>query len=70
MGRQRVEFNAHRVFTLPYLLDMCRSQFGLERFSYVDDSGRLFEHAPTDTADAERSYDCNFGLAILELVKL
>lgn len=69
MGRQRFEFNAHRVFSLPYLLDMCRQAFDVADFSYVDDAGRLYEHASLDSPEALRSYDCEFGLAILELVK-
>lgn len=69
MGWQRVEFNAHRVFSLPYLLAMCRPTFEMVGFSYVDDEGRLFEDARIDSPEALRSYDCSFGLAILELVK-
>jgi hypothetical protein len=69
MGVQRIEFNAHRVFSLSYLLEMCRPEFECERFSYVDDQGALFENAAVDTPEALRSYDCTFGLAILELRK-
>jgi hypothetical protein len=69
MGPQRTEFNAHRVFSLPHLLDVCRPRFNVVSFSYVSDSGELFENMEIDGADALRSYDCHYGLAILELVK-
>jgi Caenorhabditis protein of unknown function, DUF268 len=69
MGGQRIEFNAHRVFSLFYLRRMCEPLYRIERFSYVDDGGRLFEDVDMDCAAAEQNYGCHFGLAILELVK-
>ena len=69
MGHQRVEFNAHRVFSLSYLREMCEFTFHISGFSYVDDNGYLFEDADLDTDAAHRNFDCNFGLAILELTK-
>jgi hypothetical protein len=48
---------------------VCRPQFNVLSFSYVSDSGELFEDTATDGADALRSYDCHYGLAILELAK-
>jgi SAM-dependent methyltransferase len=71
MGRQRIEFNAHRVFALGYLRQMCQTEgdFRVERFSYVDDNGNLHDDAASEGAEADRSYDCRYGLAILELRK-
>jgi Caenorhabditis protein of unknown function, DUF268 len=69
MGPLRVEFNAHRVFSLSYLRKMCEPLYTIERFSYVDDAGSLFEEVAFDSPLANRNYDCHFGLAILELVK-
>jgi hypothetical protein len=69
MGPQRIEFNAHRVFSLSYLRKMCEPQYEIGRFSYVDDAGNLFEGAPLDSPAANRNYDCHYGLAILELIK-
>lgn len=69
MGPQRIEFNAHRVFSLHYLRIMCESEYEIERFSYVDDQGELFEDVSFTSSAASRNYDCHFGLAILELKK-
>jgi Caenorhabditis protein of unknown function, DUF268 len=69
MGPQRIEFNAHRVFCLPYLRQMCAPLYQIGRFSYVDDAGRLFENVAVDSPAASRSYDCHYGLAVLELIK-
>ena len=69
MGPQRIEFNAHRVFALGYLKKMCERQYEIDRFSYVDDNGRLYEDVKVDLPAAGRNYGCSNGLAILELRK-
>jgi len=69
IGPQRIEFNAHRVFDLDYLLALLEPHFAIDHFSYVDDRGDLHEHIDL-TADRRRtSCGCRFGLAILELTK-
>jgi hypothetical protein len=70
IGPQRIEFNAHRVFSLPYLRRMWEKDFWLERFSYIDDAGMVHENVPCDSPDADRSYGCNYGLGIFELAKM
>jgi hypothetical protein len=69
LGTQRIEFNAHRVFSISYLREICETEFNIQRFSYVDDAGDLHEDVPHNSPEAERSYDCHYGLAILEMVK-
>ena len=43
IGPQRIEFNAHRVFSITYLLEIFRDRLILDNFSYVDDRGDLHE---------------------------
>jgi SAM-dependent methyltransferase len=64
VGRERVCFNAHRVFHPEY---MTRALSGLQllEFSYVDDAGRLIEYTETKAA-AECEYGC--GLYIFEKI--
>lgn len=69
IGPQRIEFNAHRVFALEYLLDCLEDRFRVDGFSYVDDSGDLHEDVPITAADARSSFGCHFGCGILELSK-
>jgi hypothetical protein len=67
MGPQRIEFNAHRVFSAAYLLELVRDRFDIEAFSYVDDKGDLHEEVALADADIAANYGCNYGCAILEL---
>ncbi len=70
IGKQRIEFNAHRVFSLKYLLDMFENKFSIESFSYVDDLGDLNQNIILDSGLVESNCDCNFGCGIFELRKL
>lgn len=63
IGPQRIEFNAHRVFDVRYLLTLFEGRFSVDKFSVVDDRYALVEDAPYDIS-------CNFGCGIFELVKL
>jgi hypothetical protein len=57
---QRIVFNAHRIFSVKYLLQQFEGKFHVDRFSIVDDGGDLHENLPL-TAQA---IDNNFGVAI------
>jgi len=35
IGIQRIEFNAHRVFSIEYLLTMIKGRYQIDSFSYV-----------------------------------
>jgi SAM-dependent methyltransferase len=67
-GEERIEFNAHRVFSLATLVEMVRSKFRLLGFSYVDDAGNFEPNANLDNLLA-RNPPANFSLAIFELQK-
>lgn len=69
IGPPRIEFNAHRVFSLRGLLDLVESRFAVARFSFVDDAGALHENAPLDPETVARNGGCRFGCGILELVR-
>jgi SAM-dependent methyltransferase len=43
-GKQRVEFHAHRVFSLKYLLEMITPFYEINTFSYVDDDNEFHEN--------------------------
>jgi hypothetical protein len=62
VGRERLEFNAHRVFSPRTVIDAF-AELRLAEFSVVDDSGRLVEHADPDAIESAR-YSC--GLFIFE----
>ena len=56
---ERVEFNAHRVFSIPTIHDAVQEAFEISEFVYVDDHGDLHTHV----AIADSFYSSSFGLA-------
>lgn len=70
MGPQRIEFDAHRVFSVPFLVEeMIEGRYEIERFAYTDDSGEPCRDADPRGADARRNFGCNWGCAIFQLRK-
>lgn len=69
IGPQRIEFNAHRVFSLTYLLDLLRPHFALDRFSFVDDGGDLHESVTLTEEMIVSNCRCRFGFGIFEMTK-
>lgn len=70
IGPQRIEFNAHRVFSVSYLLDCFDGKYSIDAFSYVDDSGNLHENAALDAVAVDRNFGCLYGCGIFEMTKL
>lgn len=69
MGIQRIEFNAHRVFGLPYLLKMIKADFDILSFSYINDNGDVYRNIDMSEGLIQNSYGCKYGCAIFELKK-
>lgn len=70
MGPLRIEFNAHRVFSIEYILNqfIVTNNLTVNRFSYINDDGEAVENA--DYRDGLISnFHCNYGCAIFELKK-
>jgi len=70
IGKQRIEFNAHRVFAVKYLVELIQDKYSLDSFSYVDDEGDLFRDIPLNPENIENNYGCHYGCGILELTKV
>ncbi|MDR0536971.1 MAG: DUF268 domain-containing protein [Tannerellaceae bacterium] len=70
-GPERIEFHAHRIFSLSHLLEMIRPRYEINTFSYVDDAGRFHPDVPAfDAPESTNSnFGCNWGCAIFELTK-
>ncbi len=69
IGPQRINFNAHRVFRVKFLLDLLEPGFVLDQFSYVDDAGKLHEDVTLSDEAAENSFGTQYGCGIFELTK-
>jgi hypothetical protein len=67
-NKERVEFNAHRVFNIKTILDLFKD-LKLISFSYVNDSGDLLENININNLDLKNNYNLNFGCGIFELQK-
>jgi hypothetical protein len=69
IGPQRVEFNAHRVFSVAFLLSHCAPHFQLASFSYIDDGGSLHTDVALDERAIATNFGCRYGCGIFEFVK-
>lgn len=69
IGPQRVEFNAHRVFSLDYLITYLQDKYSLVSFSYVDDAWNLHEDISLTDECIATNCGCQFGNGIFELIK-
>jgi hypothetical protein len=71
IGKQRIEFNAHRVFSVEYLVNvMIGKRYNIDSFSYVDDEGDLVRDAALDEGSVKNSFSLNYGCGIFELSKI
>lgn len=70
MGTLRIEFNAHRVFSLDYLLSMFKERFVVKDFAYIDDMGDLHESVTLTDIRIKENCACHYGCAIFELQKI
>lgn len=69
IGPQRMEFNAHRVFAVEFLLNLFQKDFELISFSYVNDNGDLIENPNMNNKEIKSNFNCNYGCGIFELRK-
>jgi hypothetical protein len=68
--RQRIEYDAHRVFSLPFLLEeVVADGFRLEAFAYIDDLGDLHTGVDTTSEAASRTFDLNYGCGVFTLTR-
>lgn len=70
IGKSRIEFNAHRVFDIQYMLDKFKGKYNVKAFSYVDDAGDLFENMELAEEAVMNNFGCHFGCGIFELTKI
>ena len=70
IGKQRIEFNAHRVFSVKYLIALLKENFRIESFSYINDRGDFFENIELNQLQILNNYGCHYGCGIFELTKI
>jgi SAM-dependent methyltransferase len=71
---QRIEFHAHRIFSIKYLLGQFEGKYRMDNFSYVDDEGNLHENVLLDKKNIDENYGCKGdgvnGCGIFEMTKI
>jgi SAM-dependent methyltransferase len=70
IGPQRIEFNAHRVFSIKYLLELFDGKYRIDHFSYIDDDKNLHENSTLADNRVDNNFDCRYGCGIFEMTKL
>lgn len=70
IGKQRIEFNAHRIFSIKYLLRILQTKFKIDNFHYVNDNGELSLDVILTEESIESNFNCNYGCGIFELSKI
>jgi SAM-dependent methyltransferase len=70
IGPQRIEFNAHRIFSMTYLTKLFEGKYRIDRFCYVNDAGDLIEDAVLNPENIQTSFGCSYGCGIFEMSKL
>jgi hypothetical protein len=71
IGPTAVHFNAHRVFSIQYLLDLLLKRFDyqLVSFSYINDEDQLFENVTLTEDLIKSNAGCRLGCGIFILKK-
>jgi SAM-dependent methyltransferase len=70
IGPQRIEFDAHRVFSISYLLELFDGKYQIDHFSFVDDQGDLHESTPITETNEQNNFGCVYGCGVFEMTKL
>ena len=69
-GREQgVEFNAHRIFQLPFFRDALALRGQILNLAFVDDEGNLQRDCDPYSPEAESSYGARYGLSIWTISK-
>lgn len=69
IGAQRIEFDAHRVFSIKYLLNLFEEKYNLISFSYINDNNKLFAGVELTDEGISNNFNCSYGCGIFILEK-
>ena len=65
LGSQRVEFNAHRVFSAVTILSWFDENWIIEKFAVIDDNNNLIINPDRSKQNIANNFGCNTGVAII-----
>ena len=69
IGDQRIEFNAHRVFSMAYLLGLIEKRYDIDSFAYINDVQEFIADAVIDDAAIRENFGCRYGCGIFEMTR-
>lgn len=69
VGDQRMEFNAHRVFSTRYILETLGPYYKPETFGLVDDNAKFYADIPVSDPGFDNSFNCHYGCGIFVFKK-
>lgn len=69
IGPQGIVYNAHRVFGLPYLIDLFTPDYQIASLSYIDDDEGFVVNADWKSPAVSTNFGCQYGCGIFELIK-
>jgi len=69
IGDQRVEFNAHRVFSMSYLRGLMEKRYDIDSFAYINDKQEFIADAVLDEAAIRENCGCRYGCGIFEMTR-
>ena len=69
MGVQKIYFNAHRVFSLSYMLDLFKEKYSIESFGYIDDKNELYKDIEITQEVIQVCDSFEYGCCLFELIK-
>jgi SAM-dependent methyltransferase len=70
IGKQRIEFNAHRVFSASYIIELLKPYYKLENFGYINDQSLFFPNVSITDSGFDNSFGCFYGCGIFIFRKI
>ena len=65
IGKQRIEFNAHRIFAAATVLGWFGEDWEIERFTVIRDDATIWAEPIRDEVSVAENFGCETGVAIL-----
>lgn len=69
IGNQRIEFDAHRVFSINTVLELTKDHYTLLTFSYIDDLGNFHKNMTLTEDKINNNFFCQYGCGVFTLKK-
>ena len=67
--RQRIEFDAHRLFGVPHVVELVEGQFDIVEAAIVNDAEDVVRDVDVRSPEAQRTFDVEYGCMMLTLRK-